>query len=149
MKTTFLILTFFLGSFAALHAQSSGQADTPGTEQQSTDNSVQDEGNLVFVKVEQMPVFSGDLPKFFKKTLRLPEEAKMQGLKSGRVFLGLIVNTDGTISDVQVLKGIGYGCDEEALRVIQLTSGNWKSGKQNGKNVRVQITQPVDFALAK
>lgn len=149
MKVTFLILIFFLGSFIALHAQSSGQADTSGTEQQSTDNSLQDEGrNLVFVKVEQMPAFSGNLSDFFKKNLHFPKKAQRQGLISGKVYIQFIVNADGTVSDMRVVKGIGYGCDEEAVRVIQLTSGNWESGKQNGINVRVWYVQPVSFTSA-
>lgn len=148
MKTTFLILIFFLGSFIALHAQSSGQADTPSTEVMSSPQQDEKQGAL-FTVAEVMPKYKGDFSAFLKKNLRLPKDAQGQTLKSGEVLVQFTVNTDGTISDAQVVRGIGQGYDEEAVRVMQLTSGNWKSGKQNGKNVRVQITQPVDFALAK
>jgi protein TonB len=56
------------------------------------------------------------------------------------------VNTDGKIEDVKILRGIGGGCDEEALRVVKLMP-RWKPGKQNGKTVRTLFNMPVNFKL--
>ena len=148
MKTTFLILIFSLGSFIALHAQNSGQADTPVTEEMSIPQQDENQGPL-FTTSEIMPKYKGDLSAFLEKNLHLPKDAQSQGAKPKKVFVGFTVNTDGSLSDIKVVKGLGQGYDEEAVRVMQLTSGNWQHGKQNGKNVKVRFTQPVDFALAK
>jgi len=60
--------------------------------------------------------------------------------------VSFVVEKDGSVSNVTVIRGIGYGCDEEALRVIS-KSPKWKPGKQNGRNVRVKYTMPLGFAI--
>ena len=79
------------------------------------------------------------------KTLRYPRSAASAGV-SGRVFVSFVVNTDGSLTDVAVLKGIGFGCDEEALRVVRQMP-RWKPGKQSGRAVRVKYNLPISFAL--
>ena len=101
--------------------------------------------NEVFNAVEQMPSFDG-LAGFLQKNISYPGRANEEGIQ-GKVYVQFTVNTDGSITDVQVVKGIGYGCDEEAMRVIKKTSGRWKVGKQNGVPVRVRFTQPVSFVI--
>ncbi len=76
-----------------------------------------------------------------------PQEAKEAGIE-GKVFVEFYIEGDGTVCDAKVLRGIGYGCDEEALRVIGLMP-KWYPGKQRGKAVRVRYTLPVTFKLAK
>jgi len=57
------------------------------------------------------------------------------------------VNADGSVSDVSILRGIGGGCDEEAVRVIKLTSKKWKPGKQSGKASVIQMILPIKFKI--
>jgi len=64
----------------------------------------------------------------------------------GKVFVEFVINRDGTLVDVRVVRGIGAGCDEEAVRVVQ-SSPPWKPGKQRGKPVRQKYTLPIQFKL--
>lgn len=101
-----------------------------------------------FTVVEQQPEFPGGIPAlsaYLQKNLRYPSAASSVGV-SGRVYLSFIVNTDGSLVDVQVAKGIGFGCDDEALRVIKAMP-HWKAGRQAGRAVRVKFTLPVVFTL--
>ena len=101
-----------------------------------------------FVVVEQQPEFPGGmnaLRDFLGKSLNYPRAAASAGV-SGKVFISFVVNTDGSLADVQVLKGIGFGCDEEALRVIHKMP-HWKPGRQSGRTVRVKYNLPISFTL--
>ena len=97
---------------------------------------------------ETMPSFRGGeqkLMEFLKDNLIYPSKAKDAGIK-GKVFVEFYIEKDGTVCDAKVLRGIGYGCDEEALRVIGLMP-KWSPGKQRGKAVRVRYTLPINFKL--
>ncbi len=101
-----------------------------------------------FLVVEQNPDFPGGtaaLQRHLSQNLRYPAPASRANV-SGRVFVGFVVNADGSIADVQLLRGIGFGCDEEAKRVIEQMP-RWKPGKQAGRAVRVRFTLPIVFAL--
>jgi TonB family protein len=101
----------------------------------------------IFVS-EEMPQFPGGEEArlaFIKENLRYPKEAAKVGIK-GTVFVSFIVEKDGSITNVELLRGIGGGCDEEAIRVTQLMP-NWIPGKQRNKPVRAQFRMPVRFAL--
>lgn len=92
----------------------------------------------VFQVVEQNPEFPGGmaaLGQYLGKNLKYPAAASRANV-SGRVFLTFVVNTDGSIQDIQVLKGLGFGCDEEAQRVVK-GMPKWKPGKQSGRNVQI------------
>lgn len=82
----------------------------------------------------------------FAKTIKYPVEARQKGIE-GRVFVQFIVNTDGSISEVEVIKGIGGGCDEEAAKVVALAPP-WNPGKQKGQVVRQRMVIPVIFKLS-
>jgi periplasmic protein TonB len=102
----------------------------------------------IYTWLEVMPEFPGgdkELINFFANTLSYPEIAKRAGVE-GKVVLSFIVDKSGKIKDVEVLKGIGAGCDEEAMRVIN-SMPNWNPGKQNGKPVLTKIKIPVWFKL--
>ena len=102
----------------------------------------------VFVVVEQQPEFSGGmaaLGQYLQKNLHYPAAAQRANV-SGRVFVSFVVNTDGTIQDVQVIKGLGFGTDEEARRVVSRMP-NWKPGRQSGRAVRVKFNLPISFSL--
>ena len=102
----------------------------------------------VYQIVEQMPEFPNGqeaLMLYIAKQVKYPAEAKKAGAQ-GRVFIGFIVEPDGSLSDFKVLRGIGYGCDEEALRVVK-SMPKWQPGMHRGKAVRVQYLVPVNFKL--
>ena len=99
---------------------------------------------------ETMPSFRGGEQKLFEfigKNVVYPQEAIDAGIE-GKVFVEFYIEKDGTVCDAKVLRGIGYGCDEEALRVIGLMP-KWYPGKQRGKAVRVRYTLPINFKLSK
>jgi TonB family protein len=99
---------------------------------------------------ETMPSFRGGEQKLFEfigKNVVYPQEAIDAGIE-GKVFVEFYIEKDGTVCDAKVLRGIGYGCDEEALRVIGLMP-KWSPGKQRGKAVRVRYTLPINFKLSK
>ncbi len=102
----------------------------------------------VFKSVEEQPEFPGGVAKlleYVQKNLKYPMMARESDIQ-GRVFVGFIVEKDGSITNVQVLRGIGGGCDEEAVRVVQ-SLPKFKPGKQRGNPVRVQYTLPIVFKL--
>jgi protein TonB len=102
----------------------------------------------IFQIVEEMPSFPGGeakLMEYVAKNIKYPQIARETGIQ-GRVFVGFVVEPDGSISNVKLLRGIGGGCDEEAMRVIK-SLPKWKPGKQRGKAVRVSYQIPVFFKL--
>lgn len=102
----------------------------------------------IFQIVEEMPAYPGGdakLMEFVAKNIKYPQIARETGIQ-GRVFVGFVVETDGSVSNVKVLRGIGGGCDEEAVRVVK-SMPKWKAGKQRGKAVRVSYMLPVNFKL--
>jgi TonB family protein len=104
--------------------------------------------NDVFVVVEEMPEYPGgmgELMKFLGANIRYPASALKAGIQ-GRVYVNFVVDTDGSIKDVTVLRGIGGGCDEEAIRVVSMMP-KWVPGKQKGKEVRVAYNLPVKFSM--
>jgi protein TonB len=101
-----------------------------------------------FVVVEDMPEYPGGEQAMYKwlgKNIKYPQVAKENGIE-GKVFVRFIVDQTGKVKDAQVVRGIGGGCDEEALRVVNQMP-DWKPGKQRGKPVKVQFTIPIHFQL--
>ena len=102
----------------------------------------------IFQIVEEMPAFPGGeakLMEYVGKNIKYPQIARETGIQ-GRVFIGFVVEPDGSVSNVKLLRGIGGGCDEEAMRVVK-SMPKWKPGKQRGKAVRVSYQIPVFFKL--
>ncbi len=96
----------------------------------------------------QMPEPVMGLSEYYKdvaKQIKYPSQARRMGVE-GKVFVQFVVNKDGSISDIATVKGIGYGCDEEAVRVLSL-SPKWKPGKQGDRRVRVKMILPIHFRL--
>lgn len=107
-----------------------------------------EETSSVFISVQQMPSFpGGDVAriKYLAKNLRYPGQAAEDGIQ-GTVYVSFIVKTDGSITNVKLLRRIGGGCDEEAIRVVSKMP-QWKPGSQNGKKVDVLYHMPVHFKL--
>ena len=104
--------------------------------------------NEVFTVVEQNPEFPGGevaLAEYLSRNLRYPAEAQQHNT-SGKVFVQFVVSTDGFIQSPRIIKGIGNGCDEEAVRIVSQMP-KWKPGQQNGRPVNVQFYLPIRFML--
>jgi TonB family protein len=110
-------------------------------------NIVAQEGKKdVLTKVDVLPMFKGGYQKFtdfLVKNIKYPDEASAKNIQ-GRAIVNFVVEKDGSLSDVKILRGVSNELDEEALRVIKL-SPNWEPGQQNGKPVRVSFTVPISF----
>ena len=109
---------------------------------------VEEDISKPFTVVEQMPEFPGgvqSMMEFIATNIRYPAMARELGI-SGNVFISFVVSRNGEIKNLKILRGIGGGCDEEALRVVQLMP-KWIPGKQNGKAVPVQFNLPIKFIL--
>lgn len=122
------------------------EASTPTMTEKALE--VETKTEAPFVVVEQQPEYPGGLEAlrtFLGKNLNYPRSAASAGV-SGRVYVSFVVNTDGSLTDIQVLKGIGFGCDEEAVRVMQKMP-HWRPGKQSGRTVRVKYNLPISFTL--
>ena len=118
------------------------------------ENTLQDKQNKtnsnepVFVAVQKMPEFVGGmdaLMNYLSTNIQYPAEAQQKGIH-GTVIISFIVEKDGSLSDVQVVRGVDPSLDNEALKVIQKMP-KWIPGQQNGRNVRVKYTLPVEFKL--
>lgn len=97
----------------------------------------------IFVIVEEMPELVGGLASIQSK-IKYPEIAKKAGVE-GRVFVQFVVDENGNVVDPVVTRGIGAGCDEEAIRAVR--QAKFKPGKQRGKPVRVKMSLPITFRL--
>lgn len=100
------------------------------------------------VEVDVEPKYPGgehELMEYIADNVLYPQTAIDEGIQ-GRVFVSFVVEPNGKVTNVEVLRGIGGGCDEEAVRVVKSLT-NWEPGVRRGKNVRVAIVVPVKFAL--
>lgn len=106
---------------------------------------VTDDADVFFV-VEDMPQFpGGNVSKWIAKNVKYPMLAQENGIQ-GKVFVKFVIEKDGSITDVQVSRGVDALLDKEAIRVIKAMP-KWKPGKQRGKAVRVSYTLPINFQL--
>jgi protein TonB len=128
MKKLFLIVFFM--AFVSVNAYSQSK----------------EQDDAVYSMVSEQPSFPGgmqEMMKFISENRKYPAEAKAKDIH-GKVIVAFVVERDGSLGDVKIRRGIGYGCDEEAIRVIK-SMPKWTPGKQNGKAVRVSMMLPVSF----
>ena len=109
---------------------------------------VVEEDNSIYntAGIEVKPDFPGGIEKFYKfvgKNYQVPEE---EGLK-GKVFVSFVVEKDGSLTDIKVIRDIGYGTGKEAIRVLR-SCPRWNPGEQNGKKVRVLYSLPINIQSA-
>jgi len=124
----------------------SGGGEGKGDEGNATAGSEEIIENL---GVDEYPEFAGGMKaftKYIQRNLRYPDAAQEVGV-AGKVFISFVVEKDGTISNVTLVRGIGYGCDEEAVKIIK-KSPLWKPGKNKGIPVRVRYNVPINFTIA-
>ena len=103
------------------------------------------QSNTVYDAVEQMPAFPGNLNGFISSNLKYPAIAEENGVQ-GRVIVQFVVDRDGSISDIKVVRSVDASLDREAVRLVR-SMPRWTPGKQNGKAVRVRYTLPINFRL--
>lgn len=107
-----------------------------------------DKDKLTYKVVEKMPSYVGGdeaRVKFFVENIKYPENAMKKGIQ-GTVYVTFIIRSDGSVTDVKILRGIGGGCDEEALRIVKMMP-KWNPGESEGKPVDVAFNLPVKFKL--
>ncbi|GAB3925830.1 TonB family protein [Mucilaginibacter myungsuensis] len=134
------------GTKGQLNATPGNGGDDKGLASEGT--GTVDNGVAEIYTVQVMPEPVGGMEawnKFLQKTLRYPSVAQENGI-SGKTFLSFIIEKDGTITDIQVVRKAGNGFDEESTRVLRLAKP-WKPGIQNGKAVRVRYTLPINFQI--
>jgi TonB family protein len=98
--------------------------------------------------VETEPIPAGGMQgwsNYLSENLRYPTDARRKGIE-GKVMVAFVVNKDGTVSDIEILQGIGGGCDEEAIRIVK-ESPKWEPGIVRGKAVRTRMRLPLNFEL--
>ena len=103
----------------------------------------------VYIIPDVEPSFEGGengLYQYLAENIVYPEEARDNGIV-GKVFVGFTVEKDGSVSDINILRDIGYGCGEECVRVVRGMSGKWHPGKVGGRPVRSKFTLPINFNL--
>jgi protein TonB len=111
-------------------------------------NHITEEPDQTFVIVEIMPQFPGgekEMTKFIKNNMKYPSLAAENGI-SGTVIVNFVIDRDGRITRIKVVRGVGGGCDEEAIRVLNLMP-LWTPGKQGGKAVLVSFTLPFKYMI--
>ncbi len=144
----------FLVVFALVTVSCSNDKGTEITDLQTKQKSAQavekatTPEDTVFTVVEKMPEFPGGmngLMKFLTDNIKYPEVAKNNNIQ-GRVFVNFVIEKDGSVSHLKILRGIGGGCDEEAIRVVKMMP-RWTPGEQRGEKVRVSYNLPIKFSL--
>ena len=100
---------------------------------------------MIFEFVEAMPSFPGDLNKWLAKNTKYPQEALENNI-TGRVYVQFVVEKNGSITQVKVVRGVDKALDQEAVRVVS-SMPKWKPGMQRDKAVRVKYTVPINFQL--
>ena len=125
--------------------------ESPNGDENGVDNSLLLAPNpikaeeVIVTFAEQMPEFNGNLMAYLTENIVYPPVAAENNLEA-KIITQFVVESDGSISNVEILQKKGWGFDEEALRIVK-SMPNWKPGKQNGKPVRVLFTLPISFKL--
>lgn len=120
--------------------------DTPGTSNPTSGGG--DTTNVVYEVVEIQPSPPGGMEgwnKYLSENLRYPPNAQRKGIE-GTVIVAFVVNTDGTTTDIEILRSVGGGCDEEVIRIVK-GSPKWTPGMQRGTPVRTRMRLPLRFIL--
>ncbi|MBE5320915.1 energy transducer TonB [Pedobacter sp. MR2016-19] len=123
-----------------------GNGDGAGTAKEGNGPT---EDKEIYLGADEYPEFTGGAKawsKYMERNLRYPSRAQDEGA-AGKVFVSFVVEKDGSITDVSVIKGIGFGCDEEAIKVIK-KSPLWKPGKNKGVPVRVRYNMAINFQIS-
>jgi protein TonB len=115
-----------------------GQGGTPGNNENGNEEFSIDD-------IEKMPVFNGDLYEYLGNELKYPTAALTNNI-GGKVMVSFVINKNGEISDIELIRKLGFGCDEEAIRVIK-NMPKWSAGEQNKRKVNVKMILPIVFEV--
>ena len=114
-----------------------------------TSKNVAYDPSRIFTSVEQIPTFPGGFDAFYKylaQNIHYPAGAAKDRIQ-GKVFVIFVVEKDGSLTDMKIIRGVSPDIDAEAIRVLK-SSPKWKPGIQNGRPVRVQFSVPINFSLS-
>jgi TonB family protein len=147
------IVLFSLNSFAQKPATTPAKKTTTQTAKKSTASPVKKANKpaveeKIYTKVQEMPEFPGGhkgIIEYFENKLKYPALAKEKKI-TGNVLVRFIIDTTGMVRKSWVVKGLGFGCDEEAMRIIN-SMPRWTPGKDSGKAVSIYLNLPVRFSL--
>jgi len=142
-KLTIILLFLFISNY------SFAQEEVILQTQKDTIQQMPNDSGEVFVFVEDQPNYPGGDEariKYLQKNIHYPKEAKEAGIQ-GTVYVTFIIEKDGRITNVKVLRGVGGGLDKESVRVIK-SMPIWEPGRQRGKAIRCQFNMPIRFILA-
>lgn len=149
LRSILALLTLLTGTIAMAQEDTIDTGFLPTIDGPAVDvTPLEPDSTRVLMVVEEMPEFPGGMPAlsaYMSEHLKYPKEARELRVE-GLVLLQFIVEKDGSIGDIKVIRGIGRGCDEEAVRVVQQLP-TWKPGQHSGKPVRVQFSLPIRFKL--
>ena len=147
--TLFLAVMSFLLASISCDYQTDQQVLSEDESLQTSTEVNESDKDPIIDQVDEMPSPQGGMEMFYKdvlSNLKYPKEAKENGIE-GNVYLEFVVQKDGSVSDVKVLKGIGYGCDEAASELLA-NSKNWNPGVKDGQPVAVKLQIPIVFKLS-
>ncbi len=140
-----IVLTIILALMGAAAMAQSETKTTAKSESTEPLNVIEEE---VFVVVEEEPEFPGGMEALYRylaSNINYPQAAKNERIQ-GKVYVSFVIEKDGSVSNIKVLRDIGGGCGEEAVRVVKQMP-KWKPGRQRGKRVRTQYNLPINFNL--
>ena len=136
----------FLGLITCIqtHGLNAQNTDTANVSEYQSDS----DSSKIFNVVEEPPEFPGgemESHRYLAENINYPELAREKGIQ-GTVFVTFVVLENGSIGHVQILRGIGGGCDQEVIRIVK-EMPKWKPGKMDGKPVKVKFNMPIRFSL--
>lgn len=151
MVKKIMLLLFMLSPGASIFAQRTDSSAWNSSENPLPPSPKEkaDLPDKVFTVVEHMPEYPGGQPamtQYLSQNIRYPEYARKNNIQ-GKVVVKFVIDRDGSVFMAEIIRPIGGGCDEEALRVVKAMP-RWKPGLQLGKPIRVYYTMPINFRLS-
>ena len=149
-KVLFGLLVASAAAFSGCNTSDKDSNVISGSNYEGEESDYENIDEQVFTIVEEQPEYPGGVRAmydFMADNIKYTEEAKEKNV-SGKVFVTFTVGSSGKIRDVELLKGIGFGLDEEALRVVKAMP-RWQPGRQSGENVAVKYVMPIQFGIKK
>lgn len=129
--------------------ESQKQVEKPTEQKNVTTKEQKKDTETIYTVVDESAMFPGgqeELIKYLALNIKYPQQAIVRGVE-GLVYVGFVVEKDGSLTNIKLLKDIGSGCGQEAIRVVEAMP-KWTPAKLKGKNVRMQFNLPVKFTLA-
>ncbi|UFH53925.1 energy transducer TonB [Spirosoma sp. KNUC1025] len=142
------LIALLIGFIEACTRSNSGTKSAQSTGQTAASTDTSSESSEIFTIVEEPPSFPGGNPQldaYYRRFLRYPEVALKNNIQ-GKVFLSFVVTKTGAIQQIEILRGMGFGTDEEAVRLVK-NMPPWKPGRQSGRPVNVKYNLVIPFTI--